>query len=322
KARRLPRRHPPARARAPLDARHRRRGLAQDARHARRARGPPAALRGAGAPVSAARGGAAPLAAGLVVAAYTAALRRYGVFDPVDEGLLLVQALRTAHGQVPYVDFHTGYGPLYFRLQAWLLEAGGWDAIRWGLVAVHGAAGALLFVLARRLAGPALAWVAVALEVAFFLPVAPGRGSWRRVGSPWRRACSRRRSWRSPRSARAAASPTATRSGGWERSRPDSSRRSRSRSRRRSPPWARSGSPARSAPAWLGCMRSRSRGRREWQGRSGSPPSPRADGEPVRSWSRPRRRPPSPSPAEPQGRRRRSRRSALAPSGGCSRSCR
>ena len=127
--------------------------------------------------MSAARGGAAPLAAGLVVAAYTAALRRYGVFDPVDEGLLLVQALRTAHGQVPYVDFHTGYGPLYFRLQAWLLEAGGWDAIRWGLVAVHGAAGALLFVLARRLAGPALAWVAVALEVAFFLPVAPGRGA-------------------------------------------------------------------------------------------------------------------------------------------------
>src|SRR5439155_1517685 len=83
--------------------------------------------------------------------------------DPVDEGLLLVQALRTAHGQMPYVDFHTGYGPLYFRLQAWLLEAGGWDAIRWALVAVHGAAGALLFVLARRLAGPALAWAAVAL---------------------------------------------------------------------------------------------------------------------------------------------------------------
>ena len=127
--------------------------------------------------MSAARGGAAPLAAGLVVAAYTAALRRYGVFDPVDEGLLLVQALRTAHGQVPYVDFHTGYGPLYFRLQAWLLAAGGWDAIRWALVAVQGASGALLFVLARRLAGPALAWAAVALEVAFFLPVAPGRGA-------------------------------------------------------------------------------------------------------------------------------------------------
>ena len=127
--------------------------------------------------MSTARRAAAPLAAGLVVAAYAAALRRYGVFDYVDEGLLLVQALRTARGQVPYVDFHTGYGPLYFRLQAWLLAAGGWDAIRWALVAVHGAGGALLFVLARRLAGPALAWAAVALEVAFFLPVAPGRGA-------------------------------------------------------------------------------------------------------------------------------------------------
>ena len=127
--------------------------------------------------MSSARRAAAPLAAGLVVAAYAAALRPYGIFDYVDEGLLLVQALRAARGQVPYVDFHTGYGPLYFRLQAWLLAAGGWDAIRWALVAVQGASGALLFVLARRLAGPALAWAAVALEVAFFLPVAPGRGA-------------------------------------------------------------------------------------------------------------------------------------------------
>src|SRR5439155_1585351 len=176
-ARGLPRRHPPVRARAPLDARHRGRGVAQAARHPRCARAPPATLRGAGAQVSSARRADAPLAAGLVVAAYAAALRPYGIFDYVDEGLLLVQALRAARGQVPYVDFHTGYGPLYFRLQAWLLAAGGWDAIRWALVAVQGAAGALLFVLARRLAGPALAWAAVALEVAFFLPVAPGRGA-------------------------------------------------------------------------------------------------------------------------------------------------
>ena len=68
--------------------------------------------------MSSARRAAAPLAAGLVVAAYAAALRPYGIFDYVDEGLLLVQALRAARGQVPYVDFHTGYGPLYFRLQA------------------------------------------------------------------------------------------------------------------------------------------------------------------------------------------------------------
>jgi hypothetical protein len=117
------------------------------------------------------------VAAGLVVAAYAAALRRYGIFDPIDEGLLLVQAARVAHGQVPYVDFHTGYGPLYFRLQALLVSAGGIDAVRWALVAVHGAAGALLYVLARRLGGAALAIAAVALEIAFFLPVSPRQGA-------------------------------------------------------------------------------------------------------------------------------------------------
>ena len=117
------------------------------------------------------------LAAGLAVAVYVACLRRYGIFDPADEGLLLVQAWRAAHGQVPYVDFHTGYGPLYFRLQSLLVAAGGLAAVRWMLVVVHGATAALLYALARRLCGPALAAVAVALEVAFFLPVAPARGA-------------------------------------------------------------------------------------------------------------------------------------------------
>src|SRR5207253_2583383 len=111
-----------------------------------------------------------PVAAGLLVAVYAAALRRYGIFDPTDEGLLLVQALRAAAGQAPYVDFHTGYGPLYFRLQALLVAAGGLVAVRWALVAVHGVAGGLCFALARRLAGAGLAVAAVALEVAFFLP--------------------------------------------------------------------------------------------------------------------------------------------------------
>lgn len=117
------------------------------------------------------------LVAGLAVAVYVACLRRYGIFDPADEGLLLVQAWRVAHGEVPYVDFHTGYGPLYFRLQSLLVAAGGLAAVRWMLVATHGAGAALLYALARRVCGPALAAVAVALEVAFFLPVAPGRGA-------------------------------------------------------------------------------------------------------------------------------------------------
>ena len=119
----------------------------------------------------------APLAAGLLVAAYVAALRRYGIFDFADEGLLLVQAWRAAHGEAPHLDFHTGYGPLSFRLQALLVAAGGLAAVRWALVAVHGATAALAYALARRLAGPTLAAAAVALEVAFFLPVAPGLGA-------------------------------------------------------------------------------------------------------------------------------------------------
>jgi hypothetical protein len=127
--------------------------------------------------VTAARRLAGPLAAGLAVAAYAAAFRRYGLYDAADEGLLLAQAWRTLAGQVPHVDFHTGYGSLYFALEARLLALGGVEAIRWGLVAVHGATAACCYALARRLAGAPLAAAAVALEVAFFLPVAPAWGA-------------------------------------------------------------------------------------------------------------------------------------------------
>jgi len=70
-----------------------------------------------------------PLAAGLVVGLYAAAFRHYGIFDLADEGTLLVQAARVAHGQAPYVDFHTGYGTVYFALQGLLVRLGGLDAI-------------------------------------------------------------------------------------------------------------------------------------------------------------------------------------------------
>jgi hypothetical protein len=118
-----------------------------------------------------------PLAAGLAVAAYAASLRRYGIFDLADEGVLLAQAWRVAQGEVPYVDFSTGYGPLYFRLQGALVGAGGIEAVRWALVAVHAASAGVLHALTRRLAGPALAAVAVAVQVAFFLAVAPRQGA-------------------------------------------------------------------------------------------------------------------------------------------------
>ena len=117
------------------------------------------------------------LVAGLIVGAYAAAFRSFGFFHLAEEGLLLAQGARVAAGQVPYVDFHTGYGPLYFRLQALLLELGGLAGVRWALVVLAGVSGALVHALTRRLAGPALAWVAVAIQVAFFLPVAPTQGA-------------------------------------------------------------------------------------------------------------------------------------------------
>src|SRR6185369_12262265 len=151
-ARRDARREPAAPAPLALAARDDGRRPPEDPRRPRRARRTATAVRDAGAQVS-----RAALAAGLAVAVYVACLRRYGIFDPADEGLLLVQAWRTAHGQMPYVDFHTGYGPLYFRLQSILVAAGGLAAVRWMLVLIHGAAAAFLYALARRLCGPALA---------------------------------------------------------------------------------------------------------------------------------------------------------------------
>jgi len=123
------------------------------------------------------RGRVAPVVAGLAVAAYVAAFRRYGLYDLADEGLLLAQAARAAAGERPYVDFHTGYGPLYFALQGALMRAGGLAALRAALAVVHGATAALAFAVARSLGGTALALAAVALHVAFFLPLAPATGA-------------------------------------------------------------------------------------------------------------------------------------------------
>ncbi len=118
-----------------------------------------------------------PILAALAVGAWSAAFRGYGVFDFADEGTLLAQALRTAHGQRPYLDFHTGYGPLYFSLQGALVAAGGLAAVRWALVVTHALTAAAVWTMTQRLAGGAVACAAVALEVALFLPVAPEAGA-------------------------------------------------------------------------------------------------------------------------------------------------
>jgi HEAT repeat protein len=107
---------------------------------------------------------------GVLVAAvaYFLAFVPYG-FYLEDEGTMLYQIARTHAGQIPYIDFHTGYTPGLFYVNAWLFDAFGVDviALRVGLAIVNALAAALLFALTRHVAPTAWALVATLVYVAF-----------------------------------------------------------------------------------------------------------------------------------------------------------
>jgi len=110
----------------------------------------------------------------LLAAGYFAIFRSYG-FQVEDEGTLLFQLERVTRGQLPYVDFGTGYTPGFFYAGAWLLRACDFrvESLRAALALVNAASAAGLFVVASRVTGRSLALIAPLAWVAF-LPVRPG----------------------------------------------------------------------------------------------------------------------------------------------------
>ncbi|MBI3767342.1 MAG: hypothetical protein HY271_02485 [Deltaproteobacteria bacterium] len=128
-------------------------------------------------PERGAAGGRPHLAAGLIAfvatLAYVLPFRAYGL-NLDDEGTLLYELLRVLRGDVPYVDFRTGYTPGYFYLSAGLWKlTGALPAFRATLGGVHALTACGLALLLAGLVRPALAVLVPLLYVAF-IPVLPG----------------------------------------------------------------------------------------------------------------------------------------------------
>ena len=121
------------------------------------------------------REGVGTLVVGGISAALFLSFFRYGL-NLEDEGTILYQILRTHRGELPYLDFHTGYTPAMFYLNAGLFDLFGVSVLplRLFLVAVNTAAVVLIFRLSLRVA-PALESGLAALAYTLSLPFFAGQ---------------------------------------------------------------------------------------------------------------------------------------------------
>ena len=111
---------------------------------------------------------------GALAFVYLRLFQAYGL-NVEDAGTLLYQVARTARGELPYVDFATGYTPGFFALNAWLWGvAGDLVTFRTILATMHAATVAGLAYLVARLARPSLALVFPWMYLSF-IPVFPGQ---------------------------------------------------------------------------------------------------------------------------------------------------
>src|SRR5262245_52130674 len=108
--------------------------------------------------------------------AYFGMLAPYGL-ELADEGHLVHQIYRTYLGQIPYIDFHTGYTPGVYYLNAALFALFGPNllVVRLCLAVINGLSIGCLYWVGRRLGASRIAAATAGLLYVAFIPFFDGR---------------------------------------------------------------------------------------------------------------------------------------------------